>query len=463
MADRTDETSAIGVDVDDVRPDETTGVAVSTSTSPEEVGESPRPVPWLALALCLIGAFVYRLVLGHYVHDFKGDSTIYAALGHNLAKGHGYSVVTRAPYLASDQRWPAYPIFLAVAYLIHDSAWSVTVLNALLGTIATLLVYMMARALQLREALCIGATAVAALFIATASFAGDIAAENLSVPAVLAFVYVVLLKPPKRRLWLFVLGTVLAWVVALTRQELLIFIVIAAIVAGRHLKLRALAIVGLVACFLVGPAVWVARNDIQVHRFEYTDSIQADEAYVVAVNDREGSPLYVEGEHLTTLRSVPPAVRNRYQHDVFTYDKNFLEHHFPTYVERKITAGIEYPFPDPIYGIAYGGSTSLALGKLAWSVVLAAEYALAILAARRWWKRGQRWTVVAIWLFPVFDLLLIVVDNPVPRYWLPSVLVLLPAAFAGLEAVPGAWRAFNRKVLGGGPRQASPNRPAART
>jgi len=56
-------------------------------------------------------------------------------------------------------------------------------------------------------------------------------------------------------------------------------------------------------------------------------------------------------------------------------------------------------------------------------------------------------------LFPVFDLLLILIDNPVPRYWLPSTLLLLPAAFAGMLAVPDAWRAFDHRVLRGGPRQ----------
>lgn len=409
------------------------------------VAEPPlvRPTPWLALAIIIVAAFVYRLILGYYLHDYVGDSQNYFALAQNLAHGHGYSVGSYVPYLASDTRWPAYPAFLAAAFVIHDSHWSAIVLNALLGTVATWLVYLIARALRLREALALAATAVAALFIATASFAGDLAAENLSVPAVLALVYVVLLNPPRRRLWLFVGGTLLAWLAALTRQELLVFAVIAAILAGRHLRLGFWLTALLVACFLVGPAAWVVRNDVTVHRLEYTDSIQADEAYLVAVNDNEGSPLYREGEAMNP-RFVPPSVRDAYQHAVIKYDEHFLEHHFATFLEDKIKAGVEYPFITPVYGPRFDSGLML-LARLAWSLVLAAEYVLALIAAWHWWKGGRRWDTIAMGVFPVFALLLIVVDNPEPRYWLPADLLLVPAAFAGATFLTTFQRAFKRQ------------------
>jgi len=423
----------------------------TASDQDSEATASRRPVSWLALTLCLIVAFVYRLILGHYVHDYVGDSGNYVALAENLAKGHGYSVDSYAPYLASDTRWPAYPAFLAVAFFIHNSHWSAIVLNALLGSIATLFVYLIARAINLVEPLVIAATAVAALFITTASFAGDIAAENLSVPVVLAFVYFVLLRPPRQRIWLFVVGSLLAWLAALTRQELLIFVVVAAIVAGRRQKLGVLMTIVLVTSFLFGPAAWVVRNDVQVHRLEYTDSTQADEAYVVAVNDNEGSPLYREGEALDRMRVITPAKRNEYQHQVLIYIRGYLEHHFPTFVEDKVNAGVEYPFIEPIYGLVYSKSNLLLFGRIAWGVVLLAEYVLALTAAWYCWKGGRRRDAVSIGLFPVFALCLIVVDDPDPRYWLPSVLLLLPAAFAGATVFPNALRAIDRKVLGGRP------------
>ena len=417
------------------------------TTSPVHGTAAVRPTPWLTLAIIIVAAFVYRLILGYYVHDLVGDSHQFLALAENLAHGHGYSVDSYSPYLASDSRWPAYPAFLAAAFFVHDSHWSAIVLNALLGTVATLLVYLIARVLLLSERLALAATAVAALFIATASFAGDLAAENLSVPAVLALVYVVLLKPPRRRLWLFVGGSLLAWLAALTRQELLVFAVIAAILSGRHLRLGFWLTALLVACFLVGPAAWVARNDVTVHRLEYTDSIEADEAYVVAVNDNEGSPLYREGEAMNQ-RIVPPSVRNAYQHAVIRYDEQFLEHHFGQFVKDKIKAGIEYPFITPVYGPRYDSGLML-LARLAWSLVLAAEYVLAVIAGWNWWKGDRRWHTIAMGAFPVFALLLVVVDNPEPRYWLPADLLLVPAAFAGVTFLLPFRRAFDR--MGAGP------------
>jgi hypothetical protein len=48
----------------------------------------------------------------------------------------------------------------------------------------------------------------------------------------------------------------------------------------------------------------------------------------------------------------------------------------------------------------------------------------------------------------VFALCLVVVDNPVPRYWLPSVLLLLPPAFVGVSELPQALHILGRAILG---------------
>jgi len=396
---------------------------------------------WVPVAACLLLAFVFRLVLGHYVLVFKGETATYMAIAHNLAAGHGYSKVTTPPYIATDLRWPGYPVLLSVAYALNNSHASLVVLNALLGTISTLIVYLMCRAVDLSSRLTLAATATAAVFICTASIAGVAAVENLSVPALLAFVYVVLVKQPKSRVALFVLGSALAWLAAMTREELLAFVVIAAVVAGRRAKLRAVASVALVVCFLAGPVLWVARNEIQLHRFEYTDSLQLDQAALTAVNSHwEGSPLYKEGGVLSRRREVSPAERAQYQHAVYQQDEHYLEHDFIGVLGNKVAPVIQYPFPDPIDGLVYGNSTSLTLLKLGWYLVLLGEYFLAVVAGWRCWVKGYRWNVVAFGLFPAFALCLVAVDSPEPRYWLPSVLVLLPAAFAGMREMPWFWR-----------------------
>ncbi len=400
---------------------------------------------WAPVVVCLLVAFVFRLILGHYVLVFKGETATYKAIAHNLAAGHGYSKVTSPPYIATDLRWPAYPVLLSLAYLIDNSHASLVVLNAILGTISTFLVYLMCGAVNLSHRLSVAATATAALFISTASIAGVAAVENLSVPAVLAFVYVVLLRPPQSRVALFVFGSGLAWLAALTRQELVAFVVIAAVVAGRRVKLRALASIGLVVCFLVGPVLWVARNEIQLHRLEYSDSLQVDQALLTAVDTHwEGSRLYKEGGKLSRRREVTPAQRSQYQSAVFHKDEQYLEHDFLGFVGGKVSPVIQYPFPDPIDGYVYGVSAAATLAKLVWYLFLLAEYVLAVIAGWRWWRSGDRWNVVGIGLFPAFALCLAAVDSPEPRYWLPSVLLLLPAAFAGIRELP--W--LLRKILG---------------
>jgi hypothetical protein len=403
---------------------------------------------WLPVAGIVLLAFVFRLVLGHYVQDYIGDSGDFTGIARNLAAGHGYSVVRSPPFIATDLRWPGYPAFLALAFVFNNSHGAAVVLNALLGAVATFLVYLISRALNLSSLFCLAATGVAAFFLCTASFAGDVAAENLSVPAVLAFVYVVLLRQPRSRTALFVLGSLLAWLAALTREELVAFVVIAAVVAGRRAHLRAFASIALVGCFLLGPALWLVRNEVQVHRLEYTDSLQADQALLAAVDSNEGSPLYREGTVLAGRREVTPAQRSQYQQEVFTAMKRYFTSHFTGYAENKVKAAIEYPFPQPIYGLKYGKDSLLIVGRLAWSLLLLAEYVLASIAAWRCWAKGHRWNVVALGLFPAFALCLVVVDNPVPRYWLPSVLLLLPPAFVGVSELPQALHILGRAILG---------------
>jgi len=108
--------------------------------------------------------------------------------------------------------------------------------------------------------------------------------------------------------------------------------------------------------------------------------------------------------------------------------KRYFTSHFTGYAENKVKAAIEYPFPQPIYGLKYGKDSLLIVGRLA------GRYSCSQNMFSHQSQRGDvgpktRWNVVALGLFPVFALCLVVVDNPVPRYWLPSVLLLLPPAF----------------------------------
>ena len=296
-------------------------------------------------------------------------------------------------------------------------------------------VWYIARGLNLTRTVALWSTGIAAFCLATASFAGIAQSENLSVPAVLAFVYVVLVKPPRSLLLLFVLGSVLAWVVALTRDELVIFVVLTGVVAARRAKLSVIGTGLLVTCFLLGPGAWVIRNSVQVHRTELVDSLMSDSVVVATLNGQNFSaPLYVRSQNMAFDPRTTQAQRTQFQRQVYAYAKHMLLHEPVTLAEQQAKYYLEALFPIPIYGVTYASSIQL-LERCAWSIVLLAEYALAAVTAVRWWRGGRRRDVVSIGLFPVFIMAFMVFIEPQPRFWLPSVLLLLPAAVAGAAAL----------------------------
>lgn len=393
--------------------------------------EKTRMPNWVFPGLLVVMAFVFRIVLGHSFTYYGGDAPGYTAIAKNLAAAHGYSIASHAPYAATDIRLPAYPALLAVGFSISGSHWSAIVLNALLGAVSTLLVWFISRGLLINRTRSLWSTGIAAFFFSTASFAGVAQSENLSVPAVLALVYFVLIRPPKSRLWLFVVGSVLAWVVALTRDELVFFVVVVAIMAGRRAHLKVIGTIGLLACFLLGTGIWVVRNEAQIHRTEYVDSVMSDQVIVASMTGNLSNPLYREGAHLIKQPTISQAQRNSYHRQVDTYAKNFVSHHFPTFAEDKVKYFVEAFFPVPIYGVTYVSSAhTLEWGV--WSLFLIGEYIFAFLTTIRWWKTGRRKDVFSVWAFPIFMIFFLPLLDPEPRFWLPSVLLLLPLAVEGV-------------------------------
>jgi hypothetical protein len=161
----------------------------------ETATASQRPSWVVPLGISVV-AFFFRIYLGHAHPEFGGDALQYTAIARNLAAGHGYSFAHTAPYLATDIRLPAYPALLAVAFSVSGSHRSVVVLNALLGAVTTFLLWLIADGLHLSRTRALWCTGIAAFWLATASFTGTVYSENLSVPAILAFVYFVLIRPP---------------------------------------------------------------------------------------------------------------------------------------------------------------------------------------------------------------------------------------------------------------------------
>ncbi len=416
-----------------------------------ELADGPRH-PWLAPTVLVFFAFAFHIVLGRVFTYYGGDAPEYTGIAKNLAVGHGYSTAAHAPFVATDIRLPGYPAVLALAFLINGSHWSVILLNALLGAVSTLFVWLISRRLRLSRRRALWATGISAFVISTASFAGAALSENLSMPAVLAFVYFVLLKPPESRLWLFVGGSLLAWLVALTRDELFIFVVLVAVIAARRAHLRSLASVALVLCFLLGTGAWLARNEVQLHRTEYVDSVLTDQTIAATINGNQSAPVYSKADGLTMQPSITPAERSGYQRLVFNYAKDTLHHHLTTFIGDKVKYYTESLFPVPIFGLTYVATTNV-LGWATWSMVLLLMYVLVALTAMRWWKTGRRMDVVSLMLYPAFILCFEVIVEPQSRFLLPGILLTLPMA---VEAVPRTSYSWLTRTRTAEPRSVEP-------
>ena len=124
-----------------------------------------------------------------------------------------------------------------------------------------------------------------------------------------------------------------------------------------------------------------------------------------------------------------------------------------TVAEQQATYFLEALFPVPIYGVTYTSSL-LFLERMAWSILLLIEYALAAVTGVKWWRAGRRRDVVSIGLFPAFIVVFMVFIDPQPRFWLPSVLLLLPIAVVGAADLD--FRALADKLAG------APRPPPAR-
>jgi hypothetical protein len=401
------------------------------TTGATTTNRTPRVAPWVFPAVLVAGAFFFRLWLGHLFSYFGGDTPGYTKIAKNLAAGHGYSLAQHAPFYATDIRLPGYPALLALSFAISGSHWSVIVVNALLGSVSTLFVWLISRGLNLTRTCALWSTGIAAVFLSTASFAGSAQSENLSVPAVLAFLYFVLIRPPKSRWALFLGGGALAWVVALTRDELVVFVVLVAVVAARRADLRVLGAVALVICFLLGSGAWVLRNEVQVHRTEYVDQVMTDQVLAWSVNGSTKHNLFTKAAKLLKQPTISQEQRTEYQHEVFTYVRKQLTHHFPEFVENKVKYYAESLFPVPIFGLTYNSPVKF-VSRFVWTVLLGAAYLVAFFTARRWWKAGRKREVVSLWLFPIFILCFQIVFDPQYRFVLPATLLLLPTVVEGV-------------------------------
>ncbi len=106
-----------------------------------------------ALALVLGVGLALRLALVAYVAPYperylQTDAIGYHQLAQNLVQGHGFSRDSAPPYRPDNFRTPIYPLTLAAVYRLFDrEPVAMLFLQALMGTLTVLGVYLMARRL----------------------------------------------------------------------------------------------------------------------------------------------------------------------------------------------------------------------------------------------------------------------------------------------------------------------------
>jgi 4-amino-4-deoxy-L-arabinose transferase-like glycosyltransferase len=135
-----------------------------------DVAPPPRPrLPFAGLALLLAAALGLRLlpVLAHGDHPalfMDSDSWGYHRLASNLLAGNGYTWDMEPPRAPNLYRPPGFPVLLWGLYrLTGPSVPAAIVSQALVGTAAVLLTFLLARGLGFAPKVALGAAAVQAL------------------------------------------------------------------------------------------------------------------------------------------------------------------------------------------------------------------------------------------------------------------------------------------------------------
>ncbi len=171
----------------------------------------------VALLVRVGGLFVYGI-------DQSGDAVEYDRIAWNVEQGHGYSLSTSAPFSWTTQREPSYPLFLALIYsLLGHHAAAVVILQCLLGVVACLVIYEIARLIYEDHFVACVAGAVNAVYVPIVIFNFRLYSETMAIVlmAGIAYLFVRLEARPSSWKCYAVLGMVMG-LLALTKSVFLL-------------------------------------------------------------------------------------------------------------------------------------------------------------------------------------------------------------------------------------------------
>jgi 4-amino-4-deoxy-L-arabinose transferase-like glycosyltransferase len=254
---------------------EPTGVRKS---SPEAVrrwlgATTRRALADRLLLAILASALLLRVAVVAFSRHFKpvADPADYDRIAVSLAGGHGFGATAlAAPGTPSALRPPLYPLMLGLTYRIAGHSWTAArTLEALLGVILVLLLFLLARRLYGRRVALVVA-ALAALMPTLVVLNASLLSETLFLPLEIAALLAAVAwrQAPSQRL---AVAAGLACGAAIMTRSIgiaLLVAVIAVIVTARvsrPTRWRAAAVVAGAAVVLVLP--WAVRNAFELHAF----------------------------------------------------------------------------------------------------------------------------------------------------------------------------------------------------
>jgi 4-amino-4-deoxy-L-arabinose transferase-like glycosyltransferase len=227
------------------------------------------------------------------------DAAAYAAIAKNLDAGNGFTVGARATQPSSDYS-PGLPLFVAGIYKVtggpHERVARLVL--ALLGALAPLLTYLLARRLSPRHGVAAGliAALVVAIYPATIEYTGMLMTEPLGATLLVGAMLGILWAADGATLWRWLVPGLTLGALALVRPEYLaIGLLLALLVFLRqrlHMSWRrglvgaAVVVLGIVV--VVAP--WTVRNAIALDRFVTVSTGGGQVLYAGTYLPSDGNP-----------------------------------------------------------------------------------------------------------------------------------------------------------------------------
>jgi 4-amino-4-deoxy-L-arabinose transferase-like glycosyltransferase len=204
------------------------------------------------------------------------DAAAYAAIAKNLDEGNGFTVGAGATQPSTDYS-PGLPLFVAGIYKLTGGVHErlARIVLAVIGALAPLFAYLLARRLSPRYAVGAGLVAalVVAIYPATLEYTGMLMTEPLAATLLAGAMLAILWAADGGPAWRWAVPGLTLGALALVRPEYLAIGVLLAILIFLRQRLhmpwkQALVAAGIVVLgIVVVVAPWTVRNAVALHRF----------------------------------------------------------------------------------------------------------------------------------------------------------------------------------------------------